>query len=285
MRLSSAATFQVFVGMASWIGLVRILASFGSAALAGYTIGIRVVMFALLPSLRHEQRRGDDGRARRSARRSPSAPSTRCGRRRATTRSFLGVVGVAVRALRDGRSSAASPPDPAVARTASLALRTVAFGFLFYAYGMVIAQLVQRRGRHADADVDQPVRLLAAGDPARVGAGAPVRAWARGRVHRDDGRVLDARGGERGAVPARRLEDCSASDRAVARARRCRPEQRRRTCFHECEAGPSLRSDDILRTAVRLARDETRDSRDEWRLVTTTFIRHIARTNFRQPSS
>ena len=50
VRLSSAATFQVFVGMASWIGLVRILASFGSDALAGYTIGIRIVMFALLPS-------------------------------------------------------------------------------------------------------------------------------------------------------------------------------------------------------------------------------------------
>ncbi len=42
--------FQNFVGTASWIGLVRILTGFGSAAVAGNTIGIRIILFALLPS-------------------------------------------------------------------------------------------------------------------------------------------------------------------------------------------------------------------------------------------
>src|ERR1043166_8713681 len=50
LRLSSTGTFQVFIGMASWIGLVRIISSFGSNAVAGYTFGIRVILFALLPS-------------------------------------------------------------------------------------------------------------------------------------------------------------------------------------------------------------------------------------------
>ena len=50
IRLSAVGTFQMIVGMVSWIGLVRILSTFGSAALAGYTIAIRVVIFALLPS-------------------------------------------------------------------------------------------------------------------------------------------------------------------------------------------------------------------------------------------
>ncbi|MDH3223202.1 MAG: MATE family efflux transporter, partial [Gemmatimonadota bacterium] len=50
VRLSATGTLQVFIGTASWIGLVRILAGFGAEALAGYAIGIRIVLFALLPS-------------------------------------------------------------------------------------------------------------------------------------------------------------------------------------------------------------------------------------------
>jgi putative MATE family efflux protein len=49
--LSLTGSLQVFIGMASWIGLVRTMAPFGDAALAGYTIGIRVVIFALMPAV------------------------------------------------------------------------------------------------------------------------------------------------------------------------------------------------------------------------------------------
>ena len=42
--------FQVFIGMASWVGLIRILAGFGDEVLAGYAVGIRLILFALLPS-------------------------------------------------------------------------------------------------------------------------------------------------------------------------------------------------------------------------------------------
>ena len=50
LRVSSTGMVQFLVGTASWLGIFRILAGFGSAALAGYTIAVRIVIFAILPS-------------------------------------------------------------------------------------------------------------------------------------------------------------------------------------------------------------------------------------------
>src|SRR5205823_9337604 len=50
LRLSGSAVFQWLIATTSWLGVVRIVASFGSDALAANTIAIRIVMFALLPS-------------------------------------------------------------------------------------------------------------------------------------------------------------------------------------------------------------------------------------------
>src|SRR5207247_2107429 len=50
VRLSGSAVFQSLVNTTSYVFVVRIVATFGSDALAGYTIGIRMIIFALLPS-------------------------------------------------------------------------------------------------------------------------------------------------------------------------------------------------------------------------------------------
>ena len=51
VRLSGAGILQQIIATLSWTGLVRMLQTFGAAAVAGYTIGLRIIIFGLLPSL------------------------------------------------------------------------------------------------------------------------------------------------------------------------------------------------------------------------------------------
>jgi putative MATE family efflux protein len=138
VKLSSTATFQVFIGMASWIGLVRIISSFGSDAVAGYTFGIRVILFALLPSW---------GMANAAATMVGQALGARDPQRaeRAVWQAgfynmiFLGAVGLFF-ILFAPQIIWFYTTDPNVTVYGVACLRTVAYGFLFYAYGMVLGQ-------------------------------------------------------------------------------------------------------------------------------------------------
>lgn len=50
IRTSGSGMAQLLISTTSWVGLFKILALFGSPALAGYTIAVRIITFALMPA-------------------------------------------------------------------------------------------------------------------------------------------------------------------------------------------------------------------------------------------
>ena len=136
VRLSGAATFQTFIGMASWIGLVRIIAIFGSAALAGYTIAIRIVLFALLPAWGMGNAAATMvGQALGAGKPDRAEKSVWLAAR--LNLYFLGSVGILFM-LFAGPIVHAFSSDLETVTNGIRALRTVSAGFFFYAYGMVL---------------------------------------------------------------------------------------------------------------------------------------------------
>ena len=136
LSLSGTATFQNFVGTASYMGLVRIISSFGSAAVAGNTIGIRIFLFALLPSwgisnaavtlVGQNLGAGHPDRAEQSAWKI-CVYNTIC----------LVSIGVVFLLFAPAIVSAFTS-DVEVALHAARCVRIVSTGFLFYGYGMAL---------------------------------------------------------------------------------------------------------------------------------------------------
>ncbi len=138
IRLSAVGTFQMIIGMVSWIGLVRILSTFGSAALAGYTIAIRVVIFALLPSWGLSNAAATmvgQGLGAKKPERAEKAVWTAAN----YNALFLTVVGV-IFFLGAEVLVGFFTHDADVSAFAVSCLRVVSLGFPLYAYGMVLTQ-------------------------------------------------------------------------------------------------------------------------------------------------
>jgi putative MATE family efflux protein len=143
-RLSTTAMFQIIIGTTSWLGLIRILSSFGSIAIAGNTIGIRIIMFALLPSW------GLGNAAATMVGQGLGARKPERAERAAWLAAFfnmifLGIVGLIFIVFAESIVGIFTS-EPAVAGYAAACLRTISYGFLFYAYGMVLTNALNGAG-------------------------------------------------------------------------------------------------------------------------------------------
>jgi putative MATE family efflux protein len=138
VRLSGTGMFQVLVGTASWIGLVRVLSTFGSDALAGYTISIRVILFTLLPAWGLSNAAATMVGQALGARKPDRAEAAvwMAGRFNLV---FLGSVGV-LYFLFAPLIIGAFSDNAAVRNYGVEAIRIIALGFPMYAWGMVLTQ-------------------------------------------------------------------------------------------------------------------------------------------------
>jgi putative MATE family efflux protein len=129
---------QNLIATASWIGLVRILALYGAATLAGYVIAIRVVVFAILPAWGVSNAAatlvGQNLGAERVDRAERSVWVTGF-----YNMLFLGSIGAAFLLGAEWIVGFFTPAG-AVRDTAVRCLQVVSYGYPFYAWGMVAAQ-------------------------------------------------------------------------------------------------------------------------------------------------
>lgn len=137
-RLSGSGFLQILIDTSSYIGLVRVIATFGSDALAGYTIAIRIVIFAMMPAW------GLGNAAATMVGQALGAGKPERADEAVWTAAkynaiVLGAVG-ALFVIFTTQIVGIFTTDPAVVPDAVSALRIVSAGFVFFAYGLVLTQ-------------------------------------------------------------------------------------------------------------------------------------------------
>jgi putative MATE family efflux protein len=144
LRVSLTGILQFAIAHTSWIGLVRIVSTFGSAALAGYTIAIRILIFAILPSWGLSNAAATLVGQNLGAKQ-PERAQMSVWRTGFYNMLFLGFIGVIFLVFATPIIRLFSN-DPVVVPLAATCLRILSYGNIGYAYGMVMLQAFNGAG-------------------------------------------------------------------------------------------------------------------------------------------
>ncbi|WP_412069843.1 MATE family efflux transporter [Rubrivirga sp. IMCC43871] len=144
VRTSAGGIAQFAVATVSWVFLVRLVAEFGAESLAGYTIAIRIFLFTLLPAwglsnaaatlVGQNLGAGKPGRAERSI--------WIAG---VVTMVLLGLVSIGY-VVYDEALVRLFTADPEVIATGALCLRVLAYGYVLFAWAMILPQAFNGAG-------------------------------------------------------------------------------------------------------------------------------------------
>ncbi|MGB5332494.1 MAG: MATE family efflux transporter [Woeseiaceae bacterium] len=144
LRISVGGIGQFLIATASWIGVMRIVAIYGSSAIAAYTIALRMMEFTFLPAwglgnaaatlVGQNLGAGQPHRAEQSAWKAATYNAV-----------FMSVAGIFLLIFAQGITGLFTD-DPDVLRWGTSCLRIMGIGFPMYAVGMVIIQSLNGAG-------------------------------------------------------------------------------------------------------------------------------------------
>jgi putative MATE family efflux protein len=144
IRLSVGGVLQFLIGTASWVALVWIVGRFGSTPVAGYTLAIRLVIFAILPSWGLSNAAATLVGQNLGAGRPDRAEAAVWLTGRWNMWFLLAVAAVFLAAADPMLAIFTSEPD--VLAQGAACLRLVVLGYPFYAWGMVLVQAFNGAG-------------------------------------------------------------------------------------------------------------------------------------------
>ncbi|MEN9686885.1 MAG: hypothetical protein RLZZ28_2671 [Bacteroidota bacterium] len=143
-NIASTGTLQFLIGSASWIAMARIVAGFGSDAMAGYTIAIRLIIFFIMPAWGLSNAAatlvGQNLGAKQPERAEKSVWQT--AKYNAIFMCIVSLLFVTCAEFFVGLINS----NPAVVDTAVLALRIVSMGYIFFGVGMVLVNAFNGAG-------------------------------------------------------------------------------------------------------------------------------------------